>query len=255
MRIAIFFLAGRVFCADLLVQGAIEPELTPLLSALQGKQEVHVAAWTFWTGRIGKKSVVISRTEIGPINAAAATALGIERFHPAAILNQGTAGASNPDLALWDIVIGEKTTDYGAFRAEHGDAGAGIDPARWTPLIHSLRLDGAKLRAFPSFPGDAQLMAAAFAVKYQRGKLRKGNIGSAYQYNRELDRIQWMRKTYGIDTEDMESAFSAGVATGMNVPFLAIRIVSDSEWSHPAFEKIAGEYCAQFTVDLIRAMR
>jgi hypothetical protein len=44
MRIAIFFLAGRVFCADLLVQGAIEPELTPLLSALQGKQEVHVAA-------------------------------------------------------------------------------------------------------------------------------------------------------------------------------------------------------------------
>ena len=29
-----------------------------------------------------------------------------------------------------------------------------------------------------------------------------------------------MRKTYGIDTEDMESAFSAGVATGKKVPFL-----------------------------------
>ena len=85
--------------------------------------------------------------------------------------------------------------------------------------------------------------------------MRKGNIGSAFQYNRELDRIQWLRKTYGIDTEDMESAFSAGVAAGMNVPFLAVRIVSDSEWSHPAFEKIAGEYCAQFTTDMIRAMR
>jgi len=36
---------------------------------------------------------------------------------------------------------------------------------------------------------------------------------------------------------------------------LAVRIVSDSELSHPTFEKIAGEYCAQFTVDLIRAMR
>ena len=70
-----------------------------------------------------------------------------------------------------------------------------------------------------------------------------------------MDRIQWLRKTYGIDTEDMESAFAAGVVTGMHVPFLAVRIVSDSEWNHPAIERIAGEYCAQFTVDLIRAMR
>jgi len=255
MRVAIFFVACRLFSADLLVQGAVDQELAPLVAALQGKQEVHVAAWTFWIGRIGTRSVVISRTEVGPINAAAATALGIERFHPAAIINQGMAGAINPDLALWDIVIGEKATDYGAFSAEHGNLGAGIDPARWTPLIHRLRLDGVKRTAFPSFPGDARLIAAAFAVKYQRGKVRKGNVGSAFQYNRELDRIQWMRKTYGIDTEDMESAFSAGVATGMSVPFLAVRIVSDSEWSHPNLERIAGEYCAQFTLDLIRAMR
>lgn len=255
MRIAIFFFACPLYCADLLVQGAIEPELAPLLAALQGKQEVHIAAWTFWTGRIGAKSVVISRTEVGPINAAAATALGIDHFHPAAIINQGTSGAINPDLALWDTVIGEKTTDYGAFRAQHGDLGTGADPTRWTPLVHNLRLDGVKLTAFPTFPGDPQLMAAALRVKYERGKVRTGNIGSAFQYNRELDRIQWLRRTYGIDTEDMESAFAAGVAAGMNVPFLAVRIVSDSEWSHPAFEKLAGQYCAQFTADMIRAMR
>jgi hypothetical protein len=36
--------------------------------------------------------------------------------------------------------------------------------------------------------------------------------------------------------------------------FLACPL-SDSEWSHPAFEKVAGEYCAQFTTDMIRAMR
>jgi nucleoside phosphorylase len=52
----------------------------------------------------------------------------------------------------------------------------------------------------------------------------------------------------------MESAFSAGVAAGMRTPFLAIRIISDSEWSHPTMEKIAGEYCAQFVLDFIRAL-
>jgi adenosylhomocysteine nucleosidase len=188
---------------------------------------------------------------VGPINAAASTALGIERFQPAAVINQGTAGASNPELRLGDIVVGERTTDYGAFEAAHGDAGTGMNPARWKPLVHSLRL-GKDLARFPTFPGDARLMEAALRMKYAGGKLVKGNIGSAYQYNRELDRIKWLRATYGIDSEDMESAFSAGVAVGMRVPFLAVRIISDSEWTHPHFEASTGETCARFVVELIR---
>ena len=141
---------------DVLVQAAIEPELRPLLAALDGAQEVRVGAWTFWTGRItgktGVKSVVVSRTEVGPINAAAATAIGIQQFQPGVIINQGTAGASNPDLRLWDLVLGERTTDYGAFESIHGKAGTGTNPARWKPLAHSLRM-GKELVNFPSLRG------------------------------------------------------------------------------------------------------
>jgi adenosylhomocysteine nucleosidase len=192
---------------------------------------------------------------MGPINAAAATALGIERFHPAAVINQGTAGAHNPDLALWDIVVGESTTDYSAFKSAEMPKGAGMDPAHSVPLVYKLRLDNKTLTDFPHFPGDARLLTAAAAVPYSRGKVVKGNIGSAYQFNRELDRIEWLRHAYGTDSEDMESAYAAGVATGMKTPFLAIRIISDSMWSHPAFEKIAGEYGAAFVLDFIRALK
>ena len=235
--------------ADLLIQSAVDYELQPLLSALRNKKEVHIAAWTFWTGKLGGKSVVISRTDVGPINAAASTALGVQHFRPKAIINQGTAGAHDPQLQLWDIVVGEKTTDYSAFRSERGELGAGSDPARWTPFQHRLRLDNRTLTAFPSFPGDPGLVAAALKVRYTRGRLVKGNIGSAYQYNRELDRILWLRKTYGTDSEDMESAYAAGVAVAMKVPFVAIRIISDTEWSHPQLEQIAGEYCARFVLE------
>jgi adenosylhomocysteine nucleosidase len=238
-----------------LVQGAVDSELQPLLRALIGKKEITIAAWTFWTGKIGAKSVVVSRTEMGPINAAAATALGIVKFHPAAIINQGTAGAHSVQLALWDIVVGEYSTDYSAFKSLHRDKGAGIDTARWAPLPHGLRLDNKTLTQFQKFPGDAALVTAALATPYSRGKVVKGNIGSAYQLNRELDHIEWLHRVYGTDSEDMESAFSAGVAAGMKTPFLAIRIISDSEWSHPTFEKTAGEYCAGFVLDFIRALR
>src|SRR5437879_6021462 len=107
MRFLLLFTiaCGQLFAGcDVLVQAAIDPELKPLLAALEDAKEVRIGAWTFWTGKMtgknGAKSVVISRTEMGPINAAAATALGIQAFQPAVIINQGTAGGSNPDLRL-----------------------------------------------------------------------------------------------------------------------------------------------------------
>jgi len=238
---------------DFLIQGAVDTELQPLLTALQNKKQVHLAAWTFWTGRIGKHKVVISRTEVGPMNAAAATALGIRKFRPKAIVNQGTAGGHDPKLPLWEIVVGVETVDYGAFKSSHGDEGTGSDPRRWTPLYPRLRFDPLQPpKEFRSFPGDPKLIAWAEGGKYDRGRVRKGMIGSAFQFNRELDRIKYIYETYKTDTEDMESAFAAGVAAGMGVPFVAIRIVSDNEWHHPNFERIAGQYCAEYVLGLLR---
>ena len=250
--------ACTVFAADrydLLVEGAVDLEIGPLLDALQAKHQVQISSWTYWTGRIGGKTVVIARTEQGPINAAASTAFAIDRFHPAAIINQGTAGAHNPDYALFDIVLGAKTTDFSGYQSGHRDAGAGIDVTQATPMPHQLRLGGGEVKSFASFPGDAGLLATARGVAYDKGKLHVGNIGSAYAWDRQLDFIHWVRQTFGTDSEDMESAYAAGVAEGARIPYLAIRIISNSEYTHPKFERIAGTYCAQFVAGLIRAMK
>ena len=97
-------LAAPACAADLLIQGAVDWELQPLLSALQNRHEVKIAAWTFWTGRIGGHDVVISRTDVGPINAAAATALGIREFRPADIfLPHYTRNAGEHQLECFRI--------------------------------------------------------------------------------------------------------------------------------------------------------
>lgn len=249
------YAAAAVPRCDLLVQGALDAELQPLVTALKGKRQVQIGAWTFWTGHIGSKRVVISRTEMGPINAVAATVIGIEHFHPKLVINQGTAGAHNPALNLWDIVIGAQTTDYSAFKTAHGDSGTGVQLQRWDPIAHLLRIDGAQPVRFPHFEGDSAAMEAALKIRNPRGRVMKGNIGSAFQYNRELDMIAWFHKTYGTDSEDMESAYAHGAALGLKTPFLAIRIVSDSEYNHPTFERIAGQYCAEFVLEFIRSLR
>jgi adenosylhomocysteine nucleosidase len=203
---------------------------------------------------MGGKSVVVSRTEVGSLNAATATTLAIVNFHPRLIINQGTAGAADPELKVFDIVVGEATVDYGAFRSAHADAGAGVDLARWSPMPHRIRLDGKERVEFKNFPGDPVTLEAALAMSNPRGRVVKGIIGSAFEFNREVDRLVWMRKTYGVVSEDMESAFAAGTAAGFKTPFLAIRIISDSEFHAPAFQAIAGEYCAAFVVEVVRKM-
>lgn len=237
--------------ADVVVQGAVDSELGPLLAALQDREVVQLAAWTFWRGTLHGRRVVVSRTEVGPINAAAATTLAIEHFRPRLIINQGTAGAAVPDLDIFDIVVGESTVDYGAFRSPHVDAGGGVDQERWTPMAHRLRLDGRERIEFAAFPGDPAVLQRALATPYGRGRVLQGVIGSAFQFNREVDRLVWINKTYGAVSEDMESAFAAGVAAGFGTRFLAIRIISDSDFRATEFHRIAGEHCAAFVVDVL----
>ena len=239
----------------LLVQGAVDGELGPLLGALRPRaRESRIGGWSFWRGRIGAIDTVVSRTGVGPVNAAAATALAIREFRPWAVINQGTAGGHNRALKLWDIVLGEKTTDYSAFESPHGDAGAGVDTRAWKPKPHVIRAPSGEPATYPSFPGDPELLRAAEKIPNPRGRVLRGNIGSAFQYNRQLDHIDWLHRAYSTDTEDMESAFSHGAAIGLGVRFLAIRMVSDTEWEHPNFERIAGLYCAEFVLNLIRSL-
>jgi adenosylhomocysteine nucleosidase len=239
---------------DVMVQGALDVELQPLLTALEGRKIVQLDAWTFWTGRIGDKNVVVCRTEVGPLNATAATAIGIRYFQPRILINQGTAGGHNRALKLWDIVVGERTIDFSGVAQVHGDDGSGIHVERWQPMYNRLRLDGRNQVTFESFAGDKALVKAALEIPYARGHVIAGSIGSAFHYSRELDYIDWVRRVYKTDSEDMESAFAAGVATAMHVRFVAVRIISDTEWEHATFERIAGEYCAEFVARMIRAL-
>jgi adenosylhomocysteine nucleosidase len=236
---------------DVIIQGAGDAEVAPLVASLSGATRIQIAAWTFWRGRLGGKRVVISRTEVGPINAVAATTLAITTFHPRLIINQGTAGATGPDLRVFDIVAGEATVDYGGFSTRHADAGEGWDPATWMRMLHRLRFEGDERIALPVFPGDPDVLAAALAQPNPYGRVLKGVIGSAFQFNREVDRLLWIRETYGAVSEDMESAFAAGAALGFNTPFLAIRIISDSDFYAPGVHPDAAQYCAAFVARLV----
>src|SRR5476649_664861 len=116
------------------VQGAMDVEITKLAGLLQNATEQQIQGWTFWSGTLDGHPVVVSKTLKGMENAAAATAIAAERFHPAAIINQGTAGGHDPDLHAGDIVLGVESVNLGSFKTGNRVLGAGSNFAEWKPL-------------------------------------------------------------------------------------------------------------------------
>lgn len=239
---------------DIVIQGAVDAEVMPLVEALDGATRIQIASWTFWRGRLGGKDVVVSRTEVGPINAVAATTLAIRTFRPRLIINQGTAGATDPDLRIFDIIVGEATVDYGGFATSHADAGQGSDQASWRRMPHRLRFAGDERVSLPVFPCDPETMAVALVQPHAYGRVLKGVIGSAFQFNQEVDRLLWIREKYDAVSEDMESAFAGGTALGFDTPFLAVRIISDSDFHAPGIHPDAAPRCARFVAGLVAAL-
>lgn len=243
----------------IVVQGAMPVESQLLADALQNRTEERVQAWTYWKGTIDGYPVIVSKTQKGMTNAAASTALAIERFHPLAVINQGTAGGHDPALNVLDIVVGTATANIGAFRSNPRAKGAGTDFSGWRPMDLILTEGSAgqdpRVWTMRKYEGDAGLLAAAHAAapSYTQGKVVDGLIGSSDVWNSELDRIERLHTEFGTTAEEMEAAAAAQVAYMSKVPFLGIRVLSNNITNDGAYNGASAAACQAYVLDVVRA--
>lgn len=237
----------------------MDVEVTTLVAALADPVEERVQGWTFWRGTIDGYPVVVSKTFKGMANAAAATALAAERFHPVAIINQGTAGGHDADLHVGDIVIGADAVNIGAFKTGARPRGAGSDFSEWKPM-DLIRTEGSAGQdpnawVMRRFPADATLLAAAQAsmAGYRGGRVVQGVIASSDVWNSELDRIGRLHDEFGTSVEEMETAAAAQVAGFAKVPFLGIRVVSNNITNGDAYDGQSAERCQAFVTTVVRS--
>jgi adenosylhomocysteine nucleosidase len=242
-----------------IVQGAMDLEIRKLAAALENGKEERVSGWTFWSGTIDGYPVVISKTLKGMSNAAAATVLAAERYHPVAIINQGTAGGHEPGLHVYDIVLGTQSVNLGSFKTGYRARGEGSRFADWNPL-DLMRSEGSagndpNARTMRRFGGDEGLLAAARRVrgKYLKGQVVDGVIGSSEIWNSEIDRIQSFHDQFGTTAEEMETASAAQIAGLFQIPFLGIRVLSNNITNGGAYDPGTGEACQDYVVEVVKA--
>ena len=232
LMIGLFLVSSSLFAKEIiLVQGVMDIETEYLIKSLSNPVKEQVASWTFWKGEIGDKIVVVSRTEIGITNASAATTLGITKYSPDLIINQGTAGGHDPKLHAGDIVLAEKIVNIGAVRTERKEYGVPVDDKDgiFFEDVQRIRDSEGNTVDYPYFSSNEKVMKTAKNIDYKNGSVVVGTIGTADQWNRELERIKFIHERYGTSAEEMETVAAAQVAKAFNVPFMGVRILSNTD--------------------------
>ena len=241
---------------SILIQGAMETETDYLIEQLSDAACVTLGNWKFYTGFLGKtkEPVIISRTYMGMVNAAAATSLALTYFSPKAVINQGIAGGHDTAFHLGDIVIGERIVPMAAMMWNVREAGAGIDVEGFTPL--SLEICNKKKQVtekVTDFPCDAGLVAIAEQMNTPY-HARRGVIGSADEWNNQLDRIALIRERYQTVAEEMESAATAQLCLSYGVPFIGMRILSNSIVNDEAYDESVATDMQKYVISYVEAL-
>lgn len=242
----------------ILVEGPMPIEAEEFAQRLENVKKEKSGTFEFYIGTVDNYPVIVVKTGKGMENTAAATAVAIERYNPVAIINQGTSGGHDPNLHVFDIVLGKRSVNIGSLKTGDRDENEGIAPTKWKPmdLMASEGSAGEDPNAenIRYYEGDKNLLAAANAVKekHTKGKVVEGTIGSADVWNNEVDRIKWFHKKYGTSVEEMETASAAQIAKGYEVPFLGIRILSNNKTNGGKYNPETAAANQEYVYEVVR---
>ena len=185
---------------------AMSKELELLLPMLQDSEESRMSGFVFHRGKMGKHDVMVMQCGIGKVNAAMGALTLINAFLPDYIINSGVAGGADLSVSVMDVVAGERVAYHDVWCGPESELG---------------RVQGLPLY----FEGAKQLLK----FLPDRQDIHKGLICSGDQF---IDTIEAVNKIKGNFPDalavDMESGAIAQVCHLNNVPFLALRVISDS---------------------------
>ena len=97
----------------IMIQGPMPIEAEYFAALLDNTTTEYSGNAVFYKGTLNGYPIVVAKTGKGLENTAAATAIGIERYHPRLIINQGTSGGHVPFLGI--RVLSNNITNHGEY--------------------------------------------------------------------------------------------------------------------------------------------
>jgi len=185
---------------------AMRKELDLLLPLLHGSEKSRMGGFEFYSGTMGNHDVMVMQCGIGKVNAAMAALMLVNNFTPHFVINSGVAGGADLAVSVMDVVAGA--------RVAYHDVWCGPESLQGQVQGLPLYFEGSHrlLDLIPDGPG-----------------IHKGLICSGDQFIDSIDEVKRIKGNFpDALAVDMESGAIAHVCYLSKVPFLALRVISDS---------------------------
>lgn len=178
---------------------AMDIEYRKLCEALGGKSE----------GVLAGNEVVLWQCGIGKVNAAVGTLRLIQEHHPDVILSTGLAGGIDKCLSVMDVVVGSQAVYHDVWCGMGNEYG---------------QVQGLPAR----FDADARLLKVARATA-DGPYVKEGLLCTGDQFITDKEALSVIKSKFpeGLACE-MESAAIAHTCYMMQIPFMSIRVISDT---------------------------
>ncbi len=226
--------------ADIGIIGAMEAELSDLISRLENHFSESVSGIDFHIGTLSGKSVAIAKCGIGKVFAAMCTEIMILKYSPSLIVNTGVAGAVSDGIGTGDIVIADTLCQHDMDTSPIGD------PVGLISGINKIYFESDS-RAV----GILKTCAEEMHVNSYVGRIATGDrfIAGAEEKNR-------IAVTFDAAACEMEGGAVAHVAYVNSTPFAVVRAISDSAdgsatEDYPTFLSKAASTSARLTLALV----
>lgn len=184
---------------------AMQKEQALIQPLLKDPDTITHGGVTIHTGKIGDNSVGLMQCGIGKVNAAIGAITLIEAFSPDIIINTGVAAGAGDNVAVMDIVVADRLAhhDFWCIGEEWGHVPG-------SPLY------------FPAVTPD---------IPANTPGIKHGLIASGELFISSKAEIDSIRSHFpDVMAVDMESAAIAQACNHRGIPFICIRVISDTPW-------------------------
>jgi len=195
----------------LAIMGAMPEEIEPLLEFFGDYKTIEYANNKYYKVNYKENEIVIAYSKIGKVNSTITASTMIQKFGCEKLLFSGVAGAVSSDLKIGDLVVATKLAQHDL------DISAFGHPYGYVP-------EGAVFEK-----ADTNLIEIAKEVAKEKNiDLKDGIIVTGDQFVCDVERKNWVAKTFNASALEMEGASVAVTCNALNVPFFILRAISDA---------------------------
>lgn len=238
----------------IIIIAAVPLEIELLEKVLEYSGRVKVGGFEYVEGTIGNLRVVVCAGGVGKINAAAATAVMIDRYQPQLVINTGCAGAYvGSGLSIGNLVVAseEILADDGVIVAD------GWKDLRYMnlPSVEQGGVSCHNILPLSRHASEKSMqLADYYGVFLMRGRSATvSTCSGTHQYAAELS------NRWNALTENMEGAAVAQVCLRCGVDCLEIRGVSNmvgerdlKKWDIPLAVEAAQRFVLKYLEEMAR---